>query len=366
MIAQDVKMNKRVPFAFVAFVAFVIALSGASPITGQAASLPIIFLAKPLYVNAATSQELGTWSLNNQVSFQLESISMVSSNDGWAVGFEGYAPNGVDIGSVLLHWDGSAWNRVTSPINIPLYAVKMISATDGWAVGKGSIILHWNGSAWSLPSSYCGYSCVYLYSIDFTSANDVWAGGDGGFTHWDGSTWSYPSMYSGRLFTSVSAISADDVWMVGRYGSGPLYQMLIAHWNGNAWIESIQNIGNYGLNAVDMLSSSEGWAVGSHYISHYTGSWEISSVSYPSLTSLEMLSANDGWVVGGTTNIVSTGLGLILHWDGNTWNVIDNPASKMLVSIDMLSANEGWAVGYDGIILHYTNYRQVYLPLVIR
>lgn len=114
-------------------------------------TLVIIFIAvqaKPLHVNAETSSELGTWSISNQVPYQLKDISMVSPLDGWAVGFEGYV-NGSPVGSVLMHWDGSAWNRLTSPTSRPLYAVKMISATDGWAVGKVGARWHWDGSTWS-------------------------------------------------------------------------------------------------------------------------------------------------------------------------------------------------------------------------
>ena len=79
-----------------------------------------------------------------------------------------------------------------------------------------------------------------------------------------------------------------------------------------------------------------------------------------------MLSATDGWIVGGTDLTDSASLGAIFHWDGITWTVIDNPASRPLISVDMLSTNEGWAVGKDGIILHYTNYTHISLPLVIR
>jgi hypothetical protein len=142
--------------------------------------------------------------------------------------------------------------------------------------------------------------------------------------------------------------------------------MLKAHWDGSLWTVSVNNIDANYLLGVDMLSSGEVWAVGKNDMCHYTGSWDCHGTGYPLLFSLDMLSANDVWVVGGTDFYISTSLGLIIHWDGNAWSVIDNPASKALSSIDMLSANDGWAVGYGGYILHYTNYKPIYLPLVIR
>ena len=141
----------------------------------------------------------------------------------------------------------------------------------------------------------------------------------------------------------------------------------IEHWNGSAWKGTYTNVGAFGLSAVDMLSSNEGWAAGNNYISHYTnGNWVHEFNYYAILTSLEMLSTNDGWIVGGNLVAPSQYLGLILHWDGAAWTMVDNPSSNTLLSIDMISPYEGWAIGRDGIILRYTNYEHVYLPLITR
>ena len=318
----------------------------------------LFILAKPLRVNAVPSQAIGTWSLNDQVPFLLRGISVISPTDGWAVGCETIQNNQL-IGSVILHWDGSTWNRVTSPTTQPLFAVKMISATDVWAVGGSGTRLHWDGSTWSDYSCEGNVNCLDLYSIDFTSANDVWAVGHR-IEHWDGSSW-WESDSLGYHYWSVSAISATDAWIVGSYYSDYSYHGLNAHLEGETWtISLIQPFPE--LNAVDMLSANEGWAVGFYAICHYTGNWDCTG-GWP-LKSLDMLSVNDVWSVGGTTSN-SESLGLIVHWDGSDWAVIDNPANKTLLSIDMLSANDGWAVGY-GNILHYTNYKLIYLPLVIR
>ena len=61
---------------------------------------------------------------------------MVSSTDGWAVGDSG----------IIIRWDGSNWENVTSPTTKHLFSVDMINSTDGWAVGSDGMHypLGWN------------------------------------------------------------------------------------------------------------------------------------------------------------------------------------------------------------------------------
>jgi len=319
--------------------------------------------------HSAAAPALGTWALQTPSPYQLRSISMVSPTDGWAVGFESYTANNNEDGSVILRWDGAAWNRVTSPTLQPLYTVKMITASDGWAAGKGGKLLHWDGSAWSANS--CSSNCIDFYGLDFTAANDVWAVGydtfgNAAIAHWDGSAWTQTSLVAQRRFRAVAALSPSDAWAVGRAGSTSPYSMLRAHWTGAAWSETTINNGDSGLNAVDILPGGAVWAVGGRYICAYNGSWTYTYTDYPILNGIEMLSASDGWIVGGSSSILSNSLGVILHYDGSDWSAVPNPATRTLLAIDMLSANEGWALGYAGNLLHYTNYKQVYLPFVVR
>ena len=79
----------------------------------------------------------------------LNSVAMVSTDDGWAVGW-------ISGSNMILHWDGSAWTRVSSPVFQTvqmLTSVAMVSTDDGWAVGVGGTILHWDGISWSQASS---------------------------------------------------------------------------------------------------------------------------------------------------------------------------------------------------------------------
>jgi hypothetical protein len=59
-------------------------------------------------------------------------VSAVAANDVWVVGVEGSGP-------IILHWDGSAWTRVTHPRAFPNSAVlrAVTTSSDGsaWSAG---------------------------------------------------------------------------------------------------------------------------------------------------------------------------------------------------------------------------------------
>lgn len=120
------------------------------------------------------------------------------------------------------------------------------------------------------------------------------------------------------------------------------------------------------LHAVAMTSASDGWAVGSFrpapvnvnddsarqvlLMHDVNGTWSTVHVSIlGSLNAISMLSASDGWAVGDQ--------GLILHYDGRTWTGVPSPTETFLHAVQMLAPNDGWAVGdsafLNGAILHY-------------
>jgi hypothetical protein len=95
---------------------------------------------------------------------QLASVAAFSVSDAWAVGSSGASP---DVGTLMLHWDGRTWSRITSPAvldGVPgmVEDVTAVSATDAWAVGftgptrsdsaraDKPLILHWDGARWSV------------------------------------------------------------------------------------------------------------------------------------------------------------------------------------------------------------------------
>ena len=148
----------------------------------------------------------------------LYGISGVAGNDVWAAG------------STFLHWDGSAWNAVTTPASVQLYGIDAVTANNVWAAGYSnagpSALLHWDGSAWAtMPSPNIGT----LYGIDLTSATDGWAVGSGSL-HWDGSAWATVPIAGSGLLRGVAALAPNNVWAVGATGNAGANQTLIEHY----------------------------------------------------------------------------------------------------------------------------------------
>jgi photosystem II stability/assembly factor-like uncharacterized protein len=204
---------------------------------------------------------IGNWVIvNSPTENWMNSVDMVSVDDGWAVGGNG----------TILHWNGDLWSISTSPTTNTLFSIDMISATDGWIVGSGGIILHWDGDVWSSISSP---TTVDLSSVDMLSTIDGWAVGAGKSTqdsvilHWTGDNWNIVTDPTTTPLVSIDMISASDGWAVGSmlYGS---QGSVILRWNGDNWSE-VNNPSDYALDSIHMLSSSDGWIVGG-YIATYS------------------------------------------------------------------------------------------------
>ena len=74
--------------------------------------------------------------------------------------------------------------------------------------------------------------------------------------------------------------------------------------------------------------------------------WGWSKVASPTVTDflcVDLISLTDGWAVGSD--------GCIVHWDGTSWNNVTSPILYNLKSVDMVSSTDGWAVGQRGVII---------------
>lgn len=122
-------------------------------------------------------------------------------DDVWAVGgtFE-QAPQGVEkLGDVITHFDGTRWSTVAvdalqmrpASAQKNLFKVWGASARDVFVVGAGGLALHYDGTAWrSVPTPIPGEP---LFTVFGRSASDVFAVGGfgaGALLHWDGTAWS--------------------------------------------------------------------------------------------------------------------------------------------------------------------------------
>ncbi|MDX1417608.1 MAG: hypothetical protein R3293_25620, partial [Candidatus Promineifilaceae bacterium] len=80
---------------------------------------------------------------------------------------------------------------------------------------------------------------------------------NGNWAHWTNPQQSLSKAGDIIFFTDIAMVSTQDGWTAGGYiGSSAL-----AHWDGKAWVLA-DNPATEWLQAIDMLSDREGWAVG--------------------------------------------------------------------------------------------------------
>jgi hypothetical protein len=90
-------------------------------------------------------------------------VTARTSTDAWAVGNDQNKTG--SLNTLILHWDGTRWSRVSSPNTTSafnyIFQASADTAKDAWAVGyycvqhckkeeiDHSLTLHWNGATWS-------------------------------------------------------------------------------------------------------------------------------------------------------------------------------------------------------------------------
>ncbi|HST06219.1 MAG TPA: S-layer homology domain-containing protein [Chloroflexia bacterium] len=186
---------------------------------------------------------------------RLSGVDALSPTNVWAVGDYDNNPGQF---SLILHWDGSQWSQVASPSVPPgnqlLASVATITSNDIWAVGyycavecgpghpDETFAIHWDGSRWTRVSTPVGSGDSFLLAVAAVSPTDVWAvGWDSGLSaglieHWDGSQWSAvptPNSLDTPHLYGVSAVSSSNVWAVGTYTDlqSGLHLPLVEHYN---------------------------------------------------------------------------------------------------------------------------------------
>lgn len=180
----------------------------------------------------------------------LAKIAAVSANDIWAV--ESVVPD-LKSQPLAMHWNGASWSVVPVPSvdrDLPLSDVVALASNNVWAVGmvfdfswpshSQGIIMHWDGTAWRLvPSPVTGpYDADGLAAITAISASDIWAIGNSVkqnqqtlAEHWNGRAWKFTAAPNSFLMNDIAAVSSDDVWAVGWMISSSI----IEHWDGRRW-----------------------------------------------------------------------------------------------------------------------------------
>ena len=143
------------------------------------------------------------WSrMSSGTTAELHRVWGVSSSNVYATG----------VGGTLLHYDGSSWSTVSVPTTEPLERIWGSSASDVYVGGANATLLHYNGSAWSTITT--PINPVYtIFTVWGTAANNVYIGGSGGQVYrWDGADWIHEDSGQPAQITGMWGPSGTDVF----------------------------------------------------------------------------------------------------------------------------------------------------------
>ena len=203
------------------------------------------------------------------------------------------------------------------------------------------------------------------------------AASDGG---WSGRTPPVPDKTAGGELRDVAA-AGSAAWTVGSLTDALGTHPYAAHWTGTAWTDMSPKGDGTELHSIDAVTGPTGagdvWAAGATngkaLILRASLGNAVAPVPTPDpvagltdeLESIDMLSATEGWAVGTETSAVKT-IPLILHWTGGQWVRAALPdaagGGSELTAVHARSATDVWlagtppaAAGQEGaLLLHWT------------
>lgn len=245
---------------------------------------------------------------NDPMNRTLQRVISFAPKDAWAVGSQG----------VALRYDATGtWSPQTVPGLPPdLSSVWGANSSTLWAVGQGSVILRYNGTSWT-PQNKPALGTAGFLGVWGADSQNLWAVGNGGLVARtvNGTDW------SAVLLPDVGLSALYDVW--------------------GATKDEVVIVGQDGV----VLRSQ-----GSTFVPD-GASFTPGSTSPADLSTREPVYAVSGagpkaiWAVGQS--------GVILHWDGQRWQLEDNPDNERRDLFGVTaSATDVWAVGKAGVALH--------------
>ena len=350
--------------ALIAIAATSISVGLSSVITGPASAAPV----RP----AATAYS---------TAGGLNGAAAVSNSSAWAVGFAGnsFAPK-----ILMLHWNGTAWSRVTSPSVLTatgeLSAITAVTAKSAWAVGytggigtgkNHSLLLHWNGSTWSQVTSPAPVTGGNLAAITAT-AKSGWAvgyvntnpsapsccAGTPLVFRWNGSGWSRltTKLGNGSGLNGVAITAANTAWAIG--SPTAMITGALTKWNGSAWSWVTDPVAGpyhplYGIAAgpggAAFMVGTNNNLPGPPISAWWNGkAWKQVTVSAPNGSGLNAVAFAPGgsaWAAGLARSGSSVHT-LVMRWNGAAWTRVSSPGTgEELNGLAFSASNYGWAVG---------------------
>jgi hypothetical protein len=336
------------------------------------------------------------WRLSTTVTGQhadpgMTGIVAVGPDDAWALGvtfpLHGAARTQRQIGTVVLHWTGVAWQDMPLPAKVarawggstplPIWTGAS-SASNIWAFnGEGNDYLHWDGSSWATGSVARASGSLQMNADAVLSPTDVWvlgavyvglaSTGDGfapAAARFDGRAWTTMRLPGSGAVTAASALAPDDIVAVlgGSLSAPGPAQPAVLSWNGTRWIAMpVQPHLPHGasLTSVLALSGTDIWIGGSapdrsrgtrEYLAHWNGrTWSATGLPAPASAVrfgvADLIPAGHGTIWALAQNVGAPAVRL-WYYDGASWSLVRPrvPAGRWIALAAVPHSGAAWAV----------------------
>ena len=277
------------------------------------------------------------WSFVNTglaLPFGYQAVFGVSGTDLWTVGGGGAA----------VHFNGTAWSKVTVVPSITLNGVWGSSPSNYITVGNSLALYRYNGSSWSAMTPPGGVApTVSLRALWGSDSSHVFAVGDNGtILLYNGSTWTTMTSPTTQQLLGVWGTSSTSVFAAGLNG-------VILKYDGSAWSAMASPVTTQ-LNAIGGTAANDVWAVGDAGTTlHFNG---IAWSSVASVSGFRLTGVTSGQA-GQTTAYAIGLLGTFFTYDGTSWALSDQSGPPINgiwadTATDVWAASSGTALHYNG------------------
>lgn len=337
------------------------------------ATLPLKATIRGSDGNTYSDPRLITWAVSNPSLGTIDQNGVFSPQAAGTVKIQAVSGSFSGVATLQVHPARFAWQQVISPVRQNLKAVAMINRFEAWAGGDRGSVLHFINGGWFLDPGFT-YKDANIKGIAFANAAAGWAVGNRGgqgeipfIAKFWGGGWQVERLpISSGSVNAVSVVSPTDVWAAGESDG----EALLLHYNGKQWLQ-VESPGKGKLNDIQMLSSKRGFAVGKgnglartpFILTFQDGSWRqtniwqnrssVSLINQLELNAIKMVSETQGYAVGTRDALLTNPRGLFLVYDprrggwteGNFDSAVKNLDQVPLYDLEMISGTEGWALG---------------------
>lgn len=260
---------------------------------------------------------------------RLHDVWASGSSDVYVVGDSG----------LVLHFDGTAWSRITGVSSLALYAVSGSSPSHVLVAGAGKVSMRFDGTLWArVPdpnTAFRNFTAVHVLGPTFAVGVAEGYSSDQSVLLYDGSRWaahpqfiwygSAANPFLCPIFTNVFAISGSTYWVVSSCSPK------LVRWDGGAWTKEGDAAALWGISETDYFV-----ALSSGVYRRIGGSFAL---SLP-------VSVQD--IHGSSTANVFAGARQLHHFDGAQWSMAHDFAPDSATDIWVVSDREVYVLTTGG------------------